>query len=269
MNADAVGAILAAQPLGKVMWVAVRGRSMRPLLFGGESLKVRRCAPESFKPGEIAVLLRDDGALISHLVVKAKPLATASFDGKQDPPGLQPLARALSIRRGPAVVPVPPRLALLAAQRMWTLATRATVTRAAYTLFGDAVASPLTASFRTVLGNVQVDVLGPDGLKDFAVALSRWETLPAPALEALVERGVVVAATRRGRIVGCACVGRDGVVRHAHLQRRAQGLSLEAVMLDRLVREAQARGIEPRRAVLSPAQKGFLAAAKEFALEAL
>src|SRR5690349_11620225 len=95
-----LGAILAAQPEGKVMWVAVRGRSMRPLLFGGESLKVRRCAPEKLKAGEIAVLLRDDGALVSHLVVKTQPFVTASFDGKLDPPGLQPLARAVSIRRG-------------------------------------------------------------------------------------------------------------------------------------------------------------------------
>lgn len=267
MTADALGALLKAQPVGKVMWVAVRGRSMRPLLTGGESLKVKRCAPESLKRGEIAVLLRADGALISHLVVATAPVATASMDGKRDPAGLEPLARATSIRRGKVVVPVPPRLALLGLHAAWSAATRGTVTRAAYALAGNAVASPRTAKLRTLLGAVTLDLVGPDTLKPFAVALSRWETLPADTLESLVRAGVVVAAFRRGAIVGCVCVGPDRVLRHAWLQHRAQGLDLEAVMLDRLVREAKARGLEPTRAEVSATQKGFIAAVKEFALD--
>lgn len=266
MNTSALGALLQAQPEGKVMWVAVRGRSMRPLLTGGESLKVRRCAPTALRTGDIAVLLRGDGALISHLVVATDPFATSSLDGKRDPPGLVPLARAIAIRRGPVVVPAPPRLAMRALHRAWSTATRAAPTRAAYALAGDVVASPRTAGVRTLLGNVTVDVLGPDALKGFAVALSRWETLPADHLEALVKDGVVVAASRRGRIVGCVCVAKDRVVRHAWLQKRAQGLALESVMLDRLLREAKARGLEPTVADVSPTQPGFIAAIKEFAL---
>ena len=268
MSSDVLGELLKAQPEGKVMWVAVRGASMRPILTGGESLKVVRCSGASLRRGEIAVMLRSDGALISHLVVGTSPLRTESFSGKLDAPGLEVLARAVAIRRGPVVVPLPrsSRLALLGLQRFWSLATRAGPTRAAHGAVGALVASERTAGLRSLLGQVAVDPLGPDALKDLAIALSRWETLSGEALEALLRDGVVVGARRHGRLVGCICLGPDQVVRHAFLQRRAQGLGLEAVMLDRLVREAEARGLKPVRAEVSPSQPGFIAAAQGFAL---
>ncbi len=46
------------------------------------------------KPGEIAVMLRTDGALISHLVVGTAPVRTESFDGKPDAEGLEVLGSA-------------------------------------------------------------------------------------------------------------------------------------------------------------------------------
>ncbi len=268
MSSELLGELLKAQPVGKVMWVAVRGRSMRPILTGGESLKVERCSEGSLRRGEIAVMLRHDGALISHLVVSTAPFRTESFDGKPDDAGLEVLARAVAVRRGPRVVPLPSpvRIALLGLQRAWTFATRSAVTRAAYTVAGDLVASPLTAGLRALAGEVQVDVLGGESLKALAVMMSRWETLPGAALELLLRDGVVVGATRRGRLVGCVCVGPDTVVRHAFLQRRAQGLGLEFVMLDRVVREAKARGLEPARAEVAAAQRGFLSAARDFGL---
>ena len=151
-------------------------------------------------------------------------------------------------------------------QRAWSLATRAGPTRAAYAALGAAVASARTSKLRALLGQVEVDVLGADALGEFAVALSRWETLSAEALEALLRDGVVVGARRRGRLVGCVCVAAGKVVRHAYLQRRAQGLGLEVVMLGRLIREAEARGVEPVRASLDPSQPGFIAAAQGFTL---
>ncbi len=267
MTSAVLGALLKAQPEGKVMWVAVRGRSMRPVLTGGESLKVVRCAVGALKSGDIAVMLRADGALISHLVVATQPLRTESFDGKADAPGLEVLARAIALRRGKLVVPLPrpSRVALLALQRAWSLATRAGPTRALYAALGAAVRSQLTAGARTLLGQVEVDVLGPEALRDLAVALSRYETLSGDALEALMKDGVVVGARRRGRIVGCVCVGSDRVVRHAFLQRRAQGLGLEPVMVDRVVREAEARGLMPVRAEVNPSQAGFIAAVQGLA----
>ncbi len=268
VNSDVLGELLKAQPEGKVMWVAVRGRSMRPILTGGESLKVKRCSQQTLRPGEIAVMLRTDGALISHLVVQTSPFRTESFDGKPDAAGLEVLARAVAVRRGAIVVPLagPGRLALLGLQRAWKLSTRAAPTRAAHAAVGAVVASEFTAAVRALLGRVEVDLLGPDALKDLAVALSRWETLSSQTLVALLRDGVVVGAKRRGRIVGCVCVGSDRVVRHAFLQRRAQGLGLETVMLDRLVREAEARGLKPGRAQVNPSQPGFIAAAEGFTL---
>lgn len=265
---DVLGALLKAQPQGKVMWVAVRGRSMRPVLTGGESLKVLRCAQAALKPGDIAVMLRGDGALISHLVVATDPFRTESFDGKPDAPGLEVLARTIAVRRGKVVVPLPrpARIALLGLQRAWSLATRAGPTRAAHAALGAAMRSQVTAGARTLLGQVEVDVLGPEALKDLSIALSRYETLSGDALEALFKDGVVVGARRRGRIVGCVCVGSDKIVRHAFLQRRAQGLGLEAVMFDRVVREAEARQLTPVRAVVDPSQPGFIAALQGLAL---
>jgi hypothetical protein len=268
VSSDALGALLKAQPEGKVMWVAIRGSSMRPILTGGESLKVRRCSPDALKIGDIAVMLRADGALVSHLVVATDPFRTESFIGTPDAPGLEVLARAIAVRRGKVVVPLPrpARFALLGLQRAWSLAARTRVTRSAYAALGTVISSELTANLRALLGQVEVDVLGPEALKDFAVGLSRWETLSGAALEALLREGVVVGARRHGRIVGCVCVTPDKVVRHAFLQRRAQGLGLEAVMLDRLLREAETRGLKPARAELHPSQQGFIAAAQGLAL---
>ncbi len=265
MSSDVLGELLKAQPKGKVMWVAVRGRSMRPILTGGESLKVVRCSEHDVRPGDLAVMLRADGALISHLVVGSAPVRTESFDGKPDAPGLVVLAKAIAVRRGRRVIPLP-RLPLLALQRAWRFATTSAPTRAAYAALGAVVSSQRTGGMRTLLGQVEVEVLSADAFKALSVALSRWETLTAAALEALMRDGVVVAARRRGKIVGCVCVGTDGVVRHAFLQRRAQGLGLEAVMLDRLVREAESRGLKTTRAAVDSSQPGFIGAARGFAI---
>jgi|GEM_PF-2115944 len=261
MSADVLGALLKGQPEGKVMWISVRGRSMRPVLTGGESLKVMRCREGAMKPGEIAVMLRTDGALISHLVVGTAPVRTESFDGKPDAEGLEVLGRAIAVRRGALVMPLP-RVPLLVLQRLWRLATRSAISRAAYGTAGAVVASPHTSGLRALLGKIEVDVLGPEALRDFAIALSRYETLSATQLESLLRDGVVVGARRRGRLVGCVAVGTDRIVRHAFLQRRAQGLGIEAVMIDRVVREACARELDPTGTALDPSQPGFIAAAQ-------
>ncbi len=265
MSADALGEILKAQPEGKVMWISVRGRSMRPVLTGGESLKVKRCSASAVKRGEIAVMLRADGVLISHLVVGTGPVRTESFDGKPDADGLEVLGRAIAVRRGALVMPLP-RLPLLVLQRVWRLATRSAISQAAYGTAGAVVASPHTSGLRTLLGKIEIDVLGPEALKEFAIALSRYETLSATHLETLLRDGVVVGARRRGRLVGCVAIGTDKVLSHAFIQRRAQGLGLEAVMIDRVIREATARQLDPAGAAVDASQPGFIAAAQGIGL---
>lgn len=265
---DVFGAILKAQPEGKVMWIAVRGSSMRPVLVGGENLKVVRCSAAQLEAGQIAVLLRADGVLVAHLVVGTRPVRTASFAGTVDPPGLEVLARAVTVRRGSVEVPMTPlaRLALLGLQRVWSLASLARPTRLAYAGVRAAVAWELTAPARRLLGPVEVQLLSFDSLKDFAIGLSRWETLSGQALERLLRAGVVVGAKRQGRWVGFVCVSADQVVRHAFLQRRAQGMGLEVQMTQRLVREAEARGLTPVGFKVHSSQPGFVAALKALGL---
>ena len=267
MSAEALGELLKMQPHGKVMWIAVRGRSMRPILTGGESLKVRRCREDALRAGEIAVMLRDDGALISHLVVGISPIRTESFDGKPDALGLEILARAIAIRRGALVMPLP-RVPLLVLQRAWRLATRSAMARALYGTVGAVVASPHTSGLRRLLGEVDVEVLGHVSLREFAILLSRWETLSGTHLESLLRDGLVVGARRRGQLVGCVAVGTDRTVRYCFLQRRAQGLGLEEVMIARALREANARGLVPRGATISSSQPAFSQAAAGLGLEA-
>lgn len=243
---------------------------MRPVLRGGESLKVIRCSQAALKKGDIAVMLRSDGALIGHLVVATNPVVTESFAGTPDLPGLEVLARAVAVRRGSTVIPLPrpARFALFGFQRVWSRAAHSPRIRTIHAALVSALASESTARLRQLLGPVEIDVLGPDNLKQFAIALSRWQTLSGDALESLIHHGVVVGAKRQGQIVGCACLTADNIVRHAFLQRRAQGLGLELVMLDRLLREAEDRGLKPLGAEIQPSQSGFVAAVEAFGLPA-
>ena len=269
MNSDVLGLLLKAQPENKVMWVGVRGTSMRPVLLGGELLKVLKCSQTALRRGDIAVMLRSDGALIGHLVVAISPFRTESFAGKPDAPGLEVLARAIAIRRGSTVIPLGTlaRPTLLAFQRAWAIATRSALTRAAYAVAGALVASELTARPRLLLAPIDVHLLGPDDLNDVAVTLSRWVTLPGSALEALVKDGVAIGARRRGKLVGLAFVCQDQILRYPFLQRRAQGLGLEPAIVERALREAFARGLQIVAAEIDPSQPGFVAAATAFGLD--
>jgi hypothetical protein len=81
------------------MRIEVRGRSMWPLLWPGDSLLVERCAVEALGEGDLAVLVRADGALICHGVIATRPLMTAGITGTVDA-ALEPIARAVRVRRG-------------------------------------------------------------------------------------------------------------------------------------------------------------------------
>jgi hypothetical protein len=258
VSSDVLGALLKAQPEGKQMWISVRGRSMSPLLTGGESLKVQRCSANALRRGDIAVMLRGDGALISHLVVRIRPLRTEGFYGKPDAPGLEVLARAIAIRREEVVIALRPfmRPGLLALQRGWSLAARGRLTQSVYALLGGAVASPRTRRVRALLGAIELRLLGPESLREVAIALSRWVTLSTQSLERLVRDGIAVGAIRRGHLVGLIFVGPDKLLRYGFLQRRAQGMGVELALIERAIGEAAARGMAPIGAELEPPFQG-------------
>ncbi len=97
---DEVAQVLKASPEGATVWLAVRGRSMAPLLRSGDKLKIYRCGQRSLEKGDIAILLRSDGMLVAHLVTCPEPLQTSTYWGEADVLPAEPLGRAIAVRRG-------------------------------------------------------------------------------------------------------------------------------------------------------------------------
>ncbi|HEX5750468.1 MAG TPA: hypothetical protein VFZ09_29845 [Archangium sp.] len=98
--------LLEAHPRGRSLWLTGLGRSMVPLLWPGDAVRVLRCGEESLEAGDIALVLRVDGRLSAHLVVRTGPLETRSFLGTPD--ALQRvLGRVTALRRGRLQLPVP------------------------------------------------------------------------------------------------------------------------------------------------------------------
>lgn len=98
--------LLEALPEGRSLWLTGLGRSMVPLLWPGDGVRVRRCGEEALTAGDIALVLRRDGRLSAHLVVRTGPLETRSFLGTPDE--LQRVfGRITAVRRGRLQVPVP------------------------------------------------------------------------------------------------------------------------------------------------------------------
>jgi len=193
---------------------------MWPLLSGGEQLRVRRCDETHFELGDIAVLLReDDRQLIAHSVVGTAPLRTAGFLGKEDPPGLRPLAKAEVVRRAGREIPLERLRPLLhAAQRSATVIARSPMVRTLWNTTRASLGSSATGDVRSRLLAPHVRRVSPAELAAFAIALSRWETLPADELEALVARHAAAGVWARGQLAGTGVHGSDGALRHLHLR---------------------------------------------------
>jgi hypothetical protein len=229
------------------MRIEVRGRSMWPLLWPGDSVLVERCAQAVLSEGDVAVLARADGALICHGVVATRPLVTAGITGTVDA-GLEPLARVASVRRGrlewasrPAVVramlALYPRLAASPVHTAWS---------AAVALGG----SSQTAGLRRALLRPRVVRVTPDEERDVALALSRWASPEARELAALLREGRVSAVRASTGFAGFAIVHR-GVLRMAFLRRRLRGLGLERELLDAVL------GPDVTRAEVDEEETGF------------
>jgi hypothetical protein len=229
------------------MRIEVRGRSMWPLLWPGDSVLVERCAEEGFTEGDVAVLARADGALICHGVVATRPLQTAGITGTLDA-GLEPLARVASVRRGrlewlsrPAVVRATlalyPRLPGSPVHAAWS----------ALVALGGA---PQTAGVRRLLLQPRVVRVTPDDERDVALALSRWTSPAAGELSALLREGRVSAVRSSTGFAGFAFVHR-GVLRMAFLRRRLRGLGLERELLEAVL------GPDVVRAEVDEEETGF------------
>jgi hypothetical protein len=96
---------------GQVVWLKAAGNSLWPVVLSGDSLRVERCGPDGVGRGDIAVVEDPHGRLLAHLVVQAKPVRTASTNGRLDEPPKAVLGRVTAVRRGALVFPVPRLLA--------------------------------------------------------------------------------------------------------------------------------------------------------------
>lgn len=228
MAPDLVG-LLRALPAGKTVWVEVRGRSMWPLLWPGDQLKVQRCGPSDFARGDVAVMARDN-LLVSHFVIALAPFTTASIIGTVDD-ALEPLGRAIAVRRKGRELPLW-RPASRLFQRTWSLAARSPL-QLAWQASVSALTSPATAALRTTMfGRPTVHAIEQTDLHDVAIALSRWSSFGAGELEQLVREGRGVIARGPSRQICGVAFSRE----HVYLARRWHGLGLEAEMLAQLER---------------------------------
>jgi len=219
-----LGLLLRALQPGVKRWVRVRGSSMWPLLVSGDEVQFERGA--AVGPGDAAVLLRGDGALVTHVVSGVEPLRTCGFLGPEDAPGLELLGAVRRVRRGPVEAPYvralvwPLHLAAAAAQG-------STLARAAWHVAVSTLFGPGTGSLRRPALGVSVRTLDRTELEHFAIGLSHFETLSPAHLERLLTHGRVSFAESRLGVAGTLVRTEGGVLAHAHLAAWARHLGLE------------------------------------------
>lgn len=112
--------LLEALPEGRALWLTGLGRSMVPLLWPGDGVRVLRCGEGALEVGDLALVQRRDGRLSAHLVVRTGPLETRAFLGARDEVH-RVLGRVTDVRRGRLQVPVPraSRRVLLSVHRVF------------------------------------------------------------------------------------------------------------------------------------------------------
>lgn len=97
---------LERRPVGSTMWIRGLGRSMLPVLFEGDLLRVQRCEPEALVLGDIAVTRQAGQPLVAHLVSSLTPFETRGFlAANADTPGARVLGRVVAVKRKRMVVP--------------------------------------------------------------------------------------------------------------------------------------------------------------------
>ncbi len=92
------------------MWLPAAGKSLWPLLRGGETLKVERVS--AVRVGDVAVVMISR-ALVAHFVISVNPLRTAASNGRVDQPADELLGRVIAFRRDGIVHPWPAQLAVV------------------------------------------------------------------------------------------------------------------------------------------------------------
>ena len=260
MSAPSMAGLLEAIPRGQKVWITARGRSLWPLLRGGEQLHVQRCEADELEPGDLSVLLTPEKLLVAHVVVNTDPLETASFNGRMDPAGWKPLGRVVAVKVGGRAVPMPRRL-IRSGQRAWSALARLPPAQIAWTIFLATWGSSGMRRVRSLaLGPVEVRLAGDADRADVMAAVSMHEVFTEDALERLLDGATAAVATARGGTVGVALHDANGRLLRARMLRRAAGQGVEQRLIDVLMsaglREADIEGLKPSF-VTSLARRGF------------
>ena len=213
----------------------VRGRSMVPLFFSDDSLRVVRCAGSDVIRGDVAVMASDGGRLIAHVVEQSTPLVTASFLGARDAASMEVLGRVTGVRRGTRSVAIPravaPAVALL--HRGLSSAPMHSLAQFTRTFLGSDVTAPLRAR---VFERARVDVLNADEVSAAAAFVADAMGANAAArFETAAAHGTTAAARVEKRFASVAVATAD-TIEFAHTDWLARGLGLERQVLAALPR---------------------------------
>ena len=197
--------VLEALPPGQRLWVHGAGRSLYPLLRGGDSVRVLRCGPGSMARGDVA-LVRLGRQLVAHMVVSTRPWLTASLVGGVDPPGGVTLGRVVAVRRGQLVLPLPRPLrpAMWAARQALAAAWARPGSRLAYRRVRDFFFSGWSRPLRRrLVGPLEVRLLRADDL-DALLVFAGEQLVVSPGFlrRQLRERWGLESDARRGAAVG-------------------------------------------------------------------
>lgn len=256
----AMAALLEALPRGGRVWITTRGRSLWPVLRGGEQLQALRCDPGELQRGDLAVLLTREGRLVAHVVVGTSPLKTAAFNGRPDPDGWRALARVAAVKVRGRAVPLPRRL-MRFAQRAWSGVAQLPPAQMAWTFIIATWGSRSTRRLRSLaLGPVEVRMAGESDRSEVMAALAMHEVFTDEALERVVDGATAALAIARGSTVGIALHDTRGRLLRARMLRRAVGQGIEQRLIDALVStglcEAEIEGLRPSF-VTALARHGF------------
>lgn len=235
--------LIEQSPFGTRLWVRGTGRSLYPLLRGGDAVLVERCGLDSLAPGDVA-LVKNKRGLTAHVVTSTMPLVTASLLGGVDPEEGVALGRVVAVRRGRLVIPLPrpSRAMLLLTQRALSSAWARPGARGLYRRVRDATLSDWSSPLRRWwLGELEVRLLRKSDLD--ALLVFAGERLQVSA--SFLRHQLHARWANESRPVGAAVGAFDAEGRmHAFAwmdDYRQEGLNLEGLWVRSLMVAPQAR----------------------------
>lgn len=237
---DEVAQVLKASPEGATVWLSVRGRSMAPLLRSGDRLKVYRCGANNLERGDIAILLREDGSLVAHLVTQPVPLQTSTYWGEPDVIPAEAIGRAVAVRRGRTLW----KIGAVTRRSIWLghRALQSPKVHQAVNALRTGLMAPQTAWLRSKVLRPTVRLLRPDEVGQLVTFLGDRGRVPdIQTLRRWCHEGAAVGAfDKEGRLCAVA-VWEGGKVAFIEARVWARGLELEAQLVAELEIHANRR----------------------------